>query len=169
MQQHQDKLIDSIRIGGDYLKLHEQMHHQLTEILVETQIVRCSLDEASSLSVSEFFCPHGLGHLLGIQVHDVGGLQVNAEGETLSPPSNYRSLRFTRPIEKNQVFTIEPGIYFIPMLLQELKERKAPVNWSAVEGLLSYGGIRIEDNVRVLEEGLENLTRDAFATIAKGH
>ena len=169
MQQHQDKLIDSIRIGGDYLKLHEQMHHQLTELLVETAIVRCSLDEASSLSISEFFCPHGLGHLLGIQVHDVGGLQINVKGETLSPPSNYSSLRFTRPIEKNQVFTIEPGIYFIPMLLQELKERKAPINWSAVEGLLSYGGIRIEDNVRVLEEGLENLTRDAFASIAKEH
>ena len=55
------------------------------------------------------------------------------------------------------------------MLLQELKERKVPINWSAVEGLLSYGGIRIEDNVRVLEDGLENLTRDAFAKIAKGH
>ena len=74
-----------------------------------------------------------------------------------------------RSIEKNQVFTIEPGIYFIPMLLQKLKESKAPVNWSAVEGLLSYGGIRIEDNVRVLEEGLENLTRDAFASIANEH
>ena len=62
-----------------------------------------------------------------------------------------------RPIEKNQVFTIEPGIYFIPSLLQQLREKKAPVNWSAIEQLLSYGGIRIEDNVRVLEDGLEIL------------
>ena len=169
MQQHQDKLIDSISIGGDYLRLHEQMHRQLCEILVETEIVLCSLDEAINISVSEFFCPHGLGHLLGIQVHDVGGLQINVKGETLSPPSNYSSLRFTRPIEKNQVFTIEPGIYFIPMLLQHLKEKKAPVNWSALEGLLSYGGIRIEDNVRVLEEGIENLTRNAFESAAKEH
>ena len=137
--------------------------------MVETEIVHCSLDEAINLSVSEFFCPHGLGHLLGIQVHDVGGLQISVSGETLNPPSNYSSLRFTRPIEKNQVFTIEPGIYFIPSLLQQLREKKAPVNWSAIEQLLSYGGIRIEDNVRVLEDGLENLTREAFESIAKEH
>ena len=169
MQLHQDRLINSIRIGGDYLKLHEQMHQQLTQLLVETELVHCSLAEALSLSLSEYFCPHGLGHLLGIQVHDVGGLQISVSGETLNPPSNYSSLRFTRPIEENQVFTIEPGIYFIPSLLQQLREKKAPVNWSAIEQLLSYGGIRIEDNVRVLEDGLENLTRDAFESIAKEH
>ncbi len=74
-------------------------------------------------------------------------------------------LRFTRAIAANQIFTIEPGIYFIPMLLAALATEKAPVNWSKVEALKGYGGIRIEDNVKVLEVGVENLTRDAFARI----
>ena len=162
MQKHQDKLIASIAVGGDYLKLHEQMHRQLTEILVEADLLNCSLDEASTIRASEYFCPHGLGHLLGIQVHDVGGLQIDASGNNLNPPEHYSSLRFTRPIQENQIFTIEPGIYFIPMLLDKLREHSTLINWSAIDELLPCGGIRIEDNVRVLSRGVENLTRDAF-------
>ena len=167
MQNHQNELIANIKVGGDYLQLHERMHQQLTKILIEAELVNCSGDEASALAVSEYFCPHGLGHLLGIQVHDVGGLQIDANGNTLNPPEHYKSLRFTRPIEENQIFTIEPGIYFIPMLLDKLKKVSAPINWSAVEELLPYGGIRIEDNVRVLNKGVENLTRNAFHAIER--
>lgn len=162
MQRHQDDLIASVEVGGDFLKLHEQMHRQLNKILVESSLLNCSLDEASSIRASEYFCPHGLGHLLGIQVHDVGGLQIDANGNNLNPPEHYSSLRFTRPIEEDQIFTIEPGIYFIPMLLDKLKKHSKLINWNAIEELLPYGGIRIEDNVRVLPTGVENLTREAF-------
>ena len=162
MQKHQDDLIASVEVGGDFLKLHEQMHRQLTEILVKTSLLNCSLDEAFSIRASEYFCPHGLGHLLGIQVHDVGGLQIDANGNNLNPPEHYSSLRFTRPIEEDQIFTIEPGIYFIPMLLDKLKKHSELINWKAIEELLPCGGIRIEDNVRVLATGVQNLTREAF-------
>ena len=165
MKDHQTKLIDSIKIGGDFLNLHRQMHMQLTIMLVESGLVNCSIDEATASNFSEYFCPHGLGHLLGIQVHDVGGLQVDAEGKLELPPENYSSLRFTRPIAEDQIFTIEPGLYFIPLLLHQLKTKSSPVNWRLIEELLPYGGIRIEDNVRVLSQGTENLTRDAFADI----
>ena len=142
------------------------MHEQLAQVLVEASLIKCSAQEAFALGVTEKFCPHGLGHLLGIQVHDVGGHLADEEGRSAPPPDNYPSLRTTRTIEPNQVFTIEPGLYFIDSLLGELVEQGAPINWDVVNRLRDYGGIRIEDNVRVLERGVENLTRDAWMRIA---
>ena len=165
MLDHQDNLIDAITPGISYLKLHEQMHRQLAEVLTKHGILNCDAQHAFDAHWTEAFCPHGLGHLLGLQVHDVGGQQTTADGQLNPPPSNYPTLRFTRDLEINHVFTIEPGLYFIASLLDGLRERKAPVNWQLVERLLPYGGIRIEDNVRVLADGCENLTRDAFAAV----
>ena len=80
------------------------------------------------------------------------------------PPAPYASLRLTRPLSENMVLTVEPGLYFIPMLLNEQRAAKAPINWALVDLLTPFGGIRIEDNIRLLPEaaGVENLTRDAF-------
>ena len=73
----------------------------------------------------------------------------------------------TRELSPGMVFTIEPGIYFIPMLLEELRTESAGkhINWSAVESLPGCGGIRIEDNIVVTSEQPENLTRNAFADL----
>jgi Xaa-Pro dipeptidase len=82
-------------------------------------------------------------------------------------PEGHRYLRLTRPLQAGMVVTIEPGLYFIPMLLRELwaGPHAAQVDWAAVERLSRYGGIRIEDDVacRPAGEAPENLTRDAFA------
>jgi Xaa-Pro dipeptidase len=90
------------------------------------------------------------------------------EGGETPPPEHHPHLRLTRSLAADQVLTIEPGLYFIDMLLESLHESAAGrlVNWLRVEELRPYGGIRIEDNVRVLENGAENLTRDAFAGLA---
>ena len=165
MQQHQDTLLDAVGPDKTFAELHVLMHTNLASILVEADLVDCSAEEAFSQGLTEKFCPHGLGHLLGVQVHDVGGHLANEKGETAPPPDNYPSLRFTRQIEEDHVFTIEPGLYFIDPLLAELKAAKAPVNWAQVDALRGFGGIRLEDNVRVLGSGHENLTRDAFAQI----
>ena len=165
MEQHQLELINSITCGKTFAELHVQMHQQLGKVLAANGIVTCTAEAAFERGITEKFCPHGLGHLLGLQVHDVGGHLANAQGQAAPPPPQYPMLRFTRAIAANQIFTIEPGIYFIPMLLAALATEKAPVNWSKVEALKGYGGIRIEDNVKVLEVGVENLTRDAFARI----
>jgi Xaa-Pro dipeptidase len=102
-------------------------------------------------------------------VHDVGGFMASANGGVATKPEGHRYLRLTRPLQAGMVVTIEPGLYFIPMLLRELRASKhaGNVDWDAVERLSRYGGIRIEDDVacRAAGEAPENLTRDAFAAL----
>jgi len=108
--------------------------------------------------VTRALFPHGLGHSLGVVTHDVGMRER-------SPRPDNRFLRNTSTIEVGQVFTIEPGFYVIDALVEPLRrdDRAGLVNWSAIDALRPYGGIRIEDNVAVVEGGTWNLTRDAFA------
>ena len=161
----QRQLIETIRPGIGYLDLHVDMHRRLCGILAGFGLVRCSAQAAFELGISRTFLPHGLGHLLGLQVHDVGGHQAGPDGERSLPPSEYAALRLTRRTTAGMVFTIEPGLYFIPMLLDELRSSGSAgeVDWSTVESLAPCGGIRIEDNVLVTETGTRNLTREAFA------
>jgi Xaa-Pro dipeptidase len=168
METLQLAIIDRIRAGVDYRELHVDTHRMLGEVLVEAELA--SGDPATLLEtgVTSAFFPHGLGHLLGIQVHDVGGHQESDAGGTIDPPSGHPFLRLTRLLEENMVLTIEPGLYVIDMLLDNLRGTPAEdhVRWATVDWLRPFGGIRIEDNVRVLPDGAENLTRDAFAAAA---
>ncbi|MEM9621445.1 MAG: Xaa-Pro dipeptidase, partial [Pseudomonadota bacterium] len=166
MEAHQQQLIEQIRPGDTYADLHDRMHQQLATILAEHHLVKCGADAAYTSGLTRTFCPHGLGHLLGLQVHDAGGHLADSAGTPAPPPEAYPALRFTRAIEIDQVFTIEPGLYFMPQLLEPLRQSDTPVNWAVVDPLIAYGGIRIEDNVRVLAKGCENLTRDAFARVS---
>jgi Xaa-Pro dipeptidase len=115
--------------------------------------------------ITRRFFPHGLGHFLGLQVHDVGGFQADRDGTLIPRPEKDPFLRLTRRLEADHVTTIEPGLYFIEPLLAELRESAAgrDVDWAKVDALRPCGGIRVEDNVRVLDGGHENLTREAFA------
>ena len=160
----QQAMIDSIKPAGSgqsYVDLHVQMHHQIGAILNEFGILKCSAESAFDQHLTDAFFPHGLGHLLGLQTHDVGGHFADATGAIAPPPERFPALRLTRQIEANHVFTIEPGIYFIPMLLDAIEARQE-VDWQRVEAFLPYGGIRIEDNVAVFAHGVENLTRPWF-------
>jgi Xaa-Pro dipeptidase len=117
--------------------------------------------------VTSAFYPHGLGHLLGLQVHDMGGFLADDEGTITDPPSGHPYLRLTRILEENQVLTIEPGLYVIDLLLADLAGTPGEkmINRKRIDWLRPFGGMRIEDNVRVTADGCENLTRDAFAAI----
>ena len=165
MDTMQREIVDKVEVGVDYRELHIDTHKMLAGVLVEAELA--SGDPATLLEtgVTSAFFPHGLGHLLGVQVHDVGGFMESETGARIDPPSGHPFLRLTRVLEENMVLTIEPGLYVIDMLLENLRGTPAEhhVNWSTVDWLRPFGGIRIEDNVCVLVNGRENLTRDAFA------
>ncbi|KKO45976.1 proline dipeptidase [Arsukibacterium ikkense] len=155
-------LVDGLKPGINYADLHLQCHQGIAQILHDFDFVR--LDPASIVErdISRTFFPHGLGHHLGLQVHDVGGFMQDERGTHLAPPENHPFLRCTRLIEPDMVFTIEPGLYFIDSLLADLKqtEAAASVNWSKIDAFRQFGGIRIEDNIIVHRERNENMTRD---------
>lgn len=167
LDEQQRALIGTIRPGLSYLDLHLAMHRRIAELLNRFELVRCSAEAADELGLSRTFMPHGLGHLLGLQTHDVGGWQSAPEGGESPPPEDHATLRLTRTIEAGMVFTIEPGLYFIPMLLNRLRQEASAgeVNWPKVEAMTPCGGVRIEDNVLVTEHGARNLTREAFAAL----
>ncbi|MBU3068904.1 Xaa-Pro dipeptidase [Aestuariicella sp. G3-2] len=163
MEQLQQSVVERIRPGEAYLDLHRWTHTQLAGVLQQFELIRCSPQQAVEEQLTQAFFPHGLGHLLGLQVHDRGGWMQSLDGTELPPPPEHPYLRLTRPVEVGQVFTIEPGLYFIPALLEPLKHSAKGqwVNWSAVDALMPYGGIRIEDNIYIGPDGVRNLTREA--------
>ncbi|NNF39958.1 MAG: Xaa-Pro dipeptidase [Woeseiaceae bacterium] len=165
MDELQRDIVARVRTGVDFRELHVATHLELARVLVDADLATGAPDTLLETGVTSAFLPHGLGHLLGIQVHDAGGHMESASGGRIDPPSGHPFLRLTRVLEDDMVLTIEPGLYVIDMLLEDLRGTPAEthVNWKAVDRLRPFGGIRIEDDVRVLPDGQENLTRDAFA------
>ena len=157
----QRRLCDMVTPGRPYTEIHFAAHRFTAELLAEVGIVKASPEEIVERGVSSVFFPHGVGHHLGIQVHDVGGRQASPDGGTNPPPEGHAYLRNTRVLEPGHYVTIEPGIYFIPMLLDPL--RAAPegtlVNWPLVDRLLPFGGLRIEDNILCTDGEPRDLTR----------
>lgn len=151
--------------GRDYRELHLEAHRLLAGVLADCGLVKCGAGAAVEAGVSKVFFPHGIGHLLGLQVHDVGGLMADASGSERPRPPGHPYLRLTRDLEPGFVVTIEPGLYFIDLLLAEARHdaRRALIDWDCVDALRGYGGVRIEDNVVALPDGPRNLTREAFA------
>jgi Xaa-Pro dipeptidase len=154
MEAMQQRLCARVRVGLPYEELHDESHRQVADILREAGISKLPADELVSRGITRAFYPHGLGHSLGLQCHDVGC--------ALRPPRKDNPfLRNTSEIAPRQVFTIEPGLYFIEALLAPL--RKSPdVDWKLVDALAPFGGIRIEDDVVVEEQGIRNLTREVL-------
>lgn len=148
-------LVEQVKPGLPYEELHNLSHLALALVLLDTGICLGDASELVDRGVTRAFFPHGLGHSLGLQVHDVG-CRLTEPGEE-NP-----FLRNTSTIEEGQYFTVEPGCYFIDGLLGPLKATPAGelVSWATVDALRPFGGIRIEDNLLVTASGCENLTRD---------
>jgi Xaa-Pro dipeptidase len=161
----QQGFVAKVRANMSYPDLHIHAHYVLAGILKEHGFIRMSAESAVESGVSNVFFPHGLGHPIGLQVHDVAGFQASEGGGSIPRPAGHPSLRMTRKLEPGMVVTIEPGLYFIDMLLAALKEKPASkdIDWAKVDAFRKYGGIRIEDDVVCTEAEPENLTRDAFA------
>ena len=165
MDAMQQRLCAGVVHNHEFAALHETTHHEIAEILSVFEFVNASADEIVETGISRTFYPHGLGHHLGLQVHDVGGHLADAFGVTTPPPAHYPHLRQTRKLENTQLITIEPGLYFIDSLLAELNqsENSSKVNWPKIEQFKKFGGVRIEDNVVVNGDMPINLTREAFS------
>ena len=155
------EIVASVKPGVAYPALHDQAIAGVASLLVEHGIAKVAKSELIERRLAHAFMPHGVGHLLGIQVHDVGGHQRSASGGRIEPPAHSPALRTTRMLSEDMVFTVEPGLYFIPMLLDPLRTGYAreALNWPLIDELIPSGGIRIEDNIRVTATGAENLTR----------
>ncbi len=164
----QRSLCDEGRPGMPYLDLHLSAHRGIAEILTRHGVLQVSAGEAFTRGLTRPFFPHGLGHFLGIQVHDVSGRFKNPAGELTPPPPEHAFLRTTRVIEERMLYTIEPGIYFIPMLLAPFRTGpdSGAFNWALINQLIPCGGIRIEDDIYVTADGNRNLTRPAFTRAA---
>ncbi|HTR55367.1 MAG TPA: Xaa-Pro dipeptidase [Kofleriaceae bacterium] len=158
MDKLQQEVCRRIKPGLAYEDLHDDSHRLLADVIRDLGLAKASAGELVDRGITRALFPHGLGHSLGVCVHDVG--------MKLRPPrADNKFLRNTSTIEVGQVFTIEPGIYFIDALLAPLRadDRARLVEWGAVDELRPFGGIRIEDNVVVAAGGIRNLTREAFA------
>jgi Xaa-Pro dipeptidase len=153
----QERLWRAARVGLPYEELHDESHRQVAAILRVAGVVKAGAEEAVANGTTRAFYPHGLGHSLGLQTHDVGCAVVQPKPEN-------PFLRNTTTIAEGQVFTIEPGVYFIDGLLAPLRAgpHAGGVDWPLVDALRDLGGVRIEDDVVVVGPGREpkNLTRE---------
>lgn len=156
-------LIDTIKTGVRYTDYHVQMHQRIAKLLKNHKLVNGLSEEAMvETGITTPFLPHGLGHPLGLQVHDAAGFMQDEQGTHLAAPSKYPFLRCTRVLQPGMVLTIEPGLYFIDSLLAPWRsgEFKQHFAWDRIDALKPYGGIRIEDNIVIHEKRIENMTRD---------
>ena len=167
MDELQQALCSAVVNGLDYRDLHLRAHLDIATILKDFSIINVPADDAVAMGLSAVFFPHGLGHYLGLQTHDVAGLIADADGTLIPRPEGHPFLRLTRTLEAGNVLTIEPGLYFIESLLRKWREHNdaGAINWDTVAALAPYGGIRIEDNMVVTDGVARNLTREAFANL----
>jgi Xaa-Pro dipeptidase len=119
-----------------------------------------SVEAMMAANLMSFFMPHGLGHFMGLDVHDVGGYPQGS-GLERDPRRGFKSLRTLRTMEAGMVITVEPGIYFIDVLLDELlgdAALRAFVDEGALARFRGFGGVRLEDDVVITADGIRNLT-----------
>ncbi|MBT8088365.1 MAG: Xaa-Pro dipeptidase, partial [Gammaproteobacteria bacterium] len=121
MDAMEQDIVSRVEVGVDYKDLHIETHRQLAGVLVDAELASGSAETLIETGVTSAFFPHGLGHLLGIQVHDAGGHMANESGAVIDRSPAHPFLRLTRVLEENMVLTIEPGLYVIDMLLDELR------------------------------------------------
>ncbi len=162
----QQQLVVAVKPGVDFRHLHLQAHDLIADLLESSGLVRLPAAEIVDRGISRLFFPHGLGHFLGLQVHDVGGFQRDERGGEIDRPENDPFLRLTRILAPGHVVTIEPGLYIIPLLLEPCRsdDRSGLFDWQMIDALTPYGGIRIEDDVLITESNPINLSRESFAT-----
>lgn len=158
----QQKLTQEVKPGTHFVELHHKAHQGIALLLQASGIVKGQITAEALVEtgITRAFFPHGLGHFLGVQVHDVGGLET-ANGQSMPPPEQHPALRLTHPLEAGMLLTIEPGLYFIDSLLAGLRSgpMSRHLDWPLIDTLSHCGGIRIEDNLWVTADGAENLTR----------
>ncbi|MFQ3617624.1 MAG: aminopeptidase P family protein [Cyanobacteriota bacterium] len=159
-----DRCIEAIAPGVEYRDIHLLAAQVIAEGLVNLGILRGAPEDLVEQDAHALFFPHGVGHLLGLDVHDMedlGDIAGYAAGRTRSDRFGLCYLRLDRPLRPGMVVTVEPGFYQIPALLQDSERRdrySKLVNWDRLADFADVRGIRIEDDVLVTTNGRDVLT-----------
>lgn len=154
----QKAVFDAIKPGVPYTDMHRLAEKVILEHLLRIGLVKGSLEDLVSNHIANIFMPHGLGHMLGLDTHDVGGYE---KGTSRIQEPGLRSLRCGRKLEAGMVITVEPGIYFNWPELEQHFQDSAKSKFLVQEEInkyMGFGGVRIEDDVLVTATGMENLT-----------
>ncbi|CAL5223649.1 g6193 [Coccomyxa viridis] len=153
-------VISAMKPGVSWPDMHLLAERCILKGLKAAGVVTGDVEEMLSACIGALFMPHGLGHLLGIDTHDVGGYGPGLPERSKGP--GLKSLRTARGLEPNMVITVEPGCYFNPALLKPALEDKAQAAFlvrDRVLSLLGFGGVRLEDDVIVTESGARSMTK----------
>ena len=156
-----DYVLNVAKPGVKYMDVHFAVCRLMTERLKELGLMKGDTDEAVAAGAHAMFLPHGLGHMMGMDVHDMEGLgqiYVGFDEETRPNLEQFGTncLRMGRKLEEGFVMTDEPGIYFIPALIDEWKAEghcKEFLNYEMLETYKNFGGIRIEDDILITKDG----------------
>ena len=163
----QTTAIDAVEPGVPFREVHLRACRVLTEHLIGFDLMEGPVEEAVAAGAHALFFPHGLGHLMGLDVHDMENLGEDrvgyADDQTRSDQFGLHTLRLARPLRPGFVLTVEPGCYFIPALIERWRDEgrhDAFINYDVVADYEGVGGIRIEDDVLVTDEGARILGPD---------
>ena len=156
-----DYVLNVAKPGVKYMDVHFAVCRLMTERLKEIGLMKGDTDEAVAAGAHAMFLPHGLGHMMGMDVHDMEGLgqiYVGFDEETRPNLEQFGTncLRMGRKLEEGFVLTDEPGIYFIPALIDDWKAKghcKEFLNYETLETYKDFGGIRIEDDILITKDG----------------
>ena len=162
-----DYVLQVAKPGVKYKDVHLAVCRLMTDRLKELGLMKGDTDEAVNAGAHAMFLPHGLGHMMGMDVHDMEGLgQVNVGFDEETRPSEQfgtNALRMGRRLQEGFVVTDEPGIYFIPALIDDWKAQglhKDFINYDKLETYKDFGGIRIEDDILITSDGCRFLGKE---------
>lgn len=148
------------RPGITYKSVHRHAYKIIFEGLRDLGLMRGDTEAALDAGAPALFMPHGLGHAMGLDVHDMENLGETLVGYddeiTRDTLFGYKSLRFGKRLEAGHVLTVEPGIYFVPQLIEKWEKEKINtdfINFGAVKSYLDFGGIRLEDDIIITDKG----------------
>jgi len=166
--------IKSIKPGGKYRDTHLKVAEIIAQGMKNLGLMKGNIEDAVEKGAHALFFPHGLGHMMGLDVHDMEDLGEDLVGydDTVKRSDQFglAYLRLAKKLKPDYVFTVEPGIYFIPALIDQWsseKRYKEYINYSKVEKFKGFGGIRIEDDVVVTSNGYRVLGRKAIPKSVK--
>ncbi|XP_041981280.1 xaa-Pro dipeptidase [Aricia agestis] len=152
-----DAVIREAKPGVLWPDMHLTANRAMLEHLKKGGLLKGDVESMIENGVNHILQPHGLGHLLGLDVHDVGGYLAHCPPR----PASLSRLRTARALAPHMLLTVEPGCYFIPRLVDNAKnnpKQRDFFNWDVVDRFRGFGGVRIEDDVLITDDGVENLT-----------
>ncbi|NVO08561.1 MAG: aminopeptidase P family protein [Bacteroidales bacterium] len=155
-----NKAIELAKPGIPYLNIHLEAARIITSGLVQLGLMKGDINDAVTNGAHALFMPHGLGHMMGLDVHDMEDLGENNVGydDEISRSDQFGTayLRLGRKLQEGFVITVEPGIYFIPALIEKWKSEKINssfINFDKLADYIGFGGIRLEDDILITAKG----------------